>query len=161
MLPDKDHVVRTCKASSAPGGKPTPASFAFRQNVDGSWTDTYLSVHWLEFLLPYEAELSEKFAKFREFLGAEHPFPVLKPGKTSVLAAIKVSDIHLGSAQGVATILRCIHEPEGQGDPHAGIHPNPGVEHWPSSGDSPAHLAIQQFLFQHICGIEATYLPAT
>lgn len=159
VLPDKDHVARTCKASSAPTGRPTPASFAFRPGDDGNWKDTYLSVNWLERLLPAEADLPAKFVKLREFLAASHEYQVMKPTKTSVLAAIKVSAIHTAPVEAVATVLQCRYEPEGEGDAHSGIHPSPGVEHWPTVGNAPEHLAIQQFLFQAVCHFEPAFLP--
>lgn len=159
-LPNKDHVARTCKGSSidGPTGRPTPASFAFRPNADGSWKDTYLSVNWLEYLHPEEADLPAKFAKLREFLAAPHAYQVMKGSKTSVLAAIRVSAIHHAPVAAVATILECRHEPQGDDDAHSGIHPSPGVEHWPTAGDAPEHLAIQQFLFQSVCHTEAAFL---
>lgn len=159
MLPNEDHVARLCKGSSAPTGMPTPASFAFRPSNDGGWKDAYLSVNWLEFLHPEQSDLPTKFAKLREFLGTPHEFAVMTPTRTSVLAAIKVSAIHDAPVDAVATILECRYEPRGDGDAHSGIHPSPGVEHWPTAGDAPEHLAIQQFLFQSVCHIEAAILP--
>lgn len=160
VLPNQDHVARTCKASSidGPTGRPTPASFAFRQNDGGGWKDTYLSVNWLEYLHPEDADLPAKFARLREFLLAPHDFLVVKPTKTNVLAAIKVSAIQNSLEGAIATVLECKHEPHGVGDAHSGVYPSPGVHHWPAIGDAPEHLAVQQFLFQSVCHVEAGIL---
>lgn len=116
-------------------------------------------MNWLEYLHPEEADLPTKFAKLREFLAAPHEYQVMKPTKTSVLAAIRVSAIRDAPVAAVPTILECRHEPQGDGDAHSGIHPSPGVEHWPTVGDAPEHLAIQQYLFQSVCHAEAAFLP--
>lgn len=162
VLPDQDHIARTCKGSSVDPltGKPTPASFAFRPSADGSWKDTYLSVNWLEKIFAGEADLPEKFVKLREFLLAEHDYPVMPPTKTSVLAAIKVATLHADRGAQVATELECRHEPQGDDDPHAGIHPNPGVSFWPTVGDAPQHLAVQLFLYKAVCHSEPAFPPA-
>ena len=156
VLPEQDHIARTCKGSSVDQltGRATPASFVFRLNEAGSWKDTYLSVNWLEKLHPIETDLSRKLARLREFLAAPHEFPVMRTSKTSVLAAIKVATIHAGPVAEIPTVLQCRYEPRGDGDAHAGIHPSPGVDHWPAVGDAPEHLAIQLFLFQSICHTE-------
>jgi hypothetical protein len=110
-------------------------------------------------LHPEDAELPAKLVTLREYLAADHDFSVMKLTKNSVLAALKVSDIHKTPVAAIATALTCKHEPEGDGDPHTGIHPSPGVANWPTVGDAPEHLAIQQFLFQSVCHAEAAILP--
>ena len=165
VLPDEHHIVRTCKGSSvdAPTGRPTPASFDFRRTPEGAWKDDYLSVNWLEHLeCPAPApDLPARIAVLRAFLHANHPFPVLKPTATSLLAAIPVSKVHAAAnlPDGPAT-LQCRHEPGGDGDPHSGVHPDPGVHVWPAEKDAAAHLAVKQFLFQAVCHVEKGALPA-
>jgi hypothetical protein len=158
-LPVTDHVARTCKASSVDSatGTPTPASFAFRLDEEGTWKDTYLSVNWLEYLHPGEDDLPAKIATLRTFLGGDHLFPVMKPSKNGVLAAIPVSKIHDATIEEIATVLECKHVSQGDGDAHSGIYPVPGVENWPAKGDAPEHLAIQLYLFQSVCHTEAAF----
>ena len=71
----------------------------------------------------------------------------MKLTKTAALAVLPVDVILGAQVVEAATTLSCTHEPSGDGDPHSGIHPNPGVDHWPTTGESSAHLALQQFLF--------------
>ena len=160
MLPATDHVARSCKNSSLDKrtGRPTPASFEFRLN-DGDWHDTYLSVNWLEFLLP-QGDFSAKLAQLRAFLLGDHGLPVIKPTVNTAFAVIPVADIHAAQLTEGATTLECRHAPQGDGDPHSGIYPNPGVDQWPANRDAAAHLAIQQLLFQKTCHVERGILAA-
>ena len=162
MLPSADHVVRTCKAASVDQStmRPTPAAFEFRLK-DGAWNEGYLSVNWLEYLHPQPGDFATKLAKLRAFLSTnEHGLPVLKPSAKSALAVLPIATIQPGRLEDVGTVLECRHEPHGEGDPHAGIYPNPGVEHWPVNVDEPAHLAVQQFLFQSMCHWEPGVLAS-
>jgi len=148
-----DNVARTCKGSTVDSttGKPTPASFAFRKDEGGSWKDDYLSVNRLELLAAADASMAAKIAAIRAYLLSENPpYPVFKPTKTSVFAVLPVRSIHEGQAGDIPVILRCLTEAQGEGDPHAGIHPDPGVEEWKpdETGDEPEHLAVQLFLFE-------------
>jgi hypothetical protein len=160
LLPDTDHVVRTCKKSSLDAGRPTPASFEFRV-VNDEWHDTYLSVNWLEYLHQQTGELVEKLERLRAFqLANEHGLQIVKPTRSNVFAVLPTAVVQSVHLKEVGTTLECRHEPNGELDPHSGIYPSPGVEHWPANGDAPAHLAVQQFLFQSICHWEPGILPA-
>lgn len=155
MLPETDHIARTCNASSlGSSGEPTPASFEFRVR-DGQWKDVYLSVNWLELLCPGEADLPAKVDVLRTVQRAnEHGWPLIKPTAKKVYAVIPVRAIHSASLEEAATTLACRHEPHGDGDPHSGVHPNPGVDHWPATGDGAAQLAVQQYLWSAVCHYE-------
>lgn len=147
-LPDDHTVARTCKPSSVdqPTRKPTPASFEFRPG-DGAWKDKYLSVNWLEFLHKEEGDVSAKIATLRAYLLSDHGLPIFELKAKGMIAAIYVRTIHQANLEKIETTLQCRHEPRAEGDPHSGIHPDPGVDHWPVEVDAPAHLAVQQILF--------------
>lgn len=126
---------------------------------DGAWKDTYLSVNWLEFLDPGQSDLPAKIAALRAYLLSDHGPPVFALKRKGMIAAIPVRAIHEAVLENVGTMLECRHEPRAQGDPHSGIHPDPGVGHWPAVDDAPAHLAVQQFLFMSMSHWEDA-LPA-
>lgn len=153
VLPDTDFVARTCRASSLDPTtrEPTPASFEFRLKNE-EWTETYLSVNWMEFLPDGTGSHAEKLARLRAFL-LEPPggIPGLKPTKKMVFAVVPVASIHAAQLAEVGTTLCCKHVPWGDGDPHSGVFPSPGVECWPKNADAPAHLAVQQHLLVSMC----------
>jgi hypothetical protein len=162
-LPDSDHVARTCKWGSLDpiARSPTPASFEFRLDDKAvTWVDVYLSVNWMEYVQPSEGDLAAKVARLRQFqLANRDSLPLIKPTEKTVYAVVPVEAIHAATLESVGTTLHCRHEPQGDGDPHSGVHPIPGVEGWPASRDASAHLAIQQFMFQAICHWERGVLP--
>jgi hypothetical protein len=151
VLPDAHHVVRTCKPSTVDRdtGRPTPASFEFRLG-DAAW-ETFLSVHCPEVLLP-DGELPRKVDAVRQYLRT-NPFGLrlqqVKPNAR--LAVLRVGDIHAAHLEACGTTLQCLPAQEVEGDPHAGVHPNPGADHWPQNKSAPSHLAVQQFLYEAIC----------
>lgn len=156
VLPQNDHVARTCKKSTldAGTGKPTPASFEFRAK-NGEWQDAYLSVNWLEYLGGNQDDLETKLARLRAFqLEHAETLPLMKPTSNNVFAVVPVERIQSANLADVGTTLDCRHEPNAEGDPHSGIYPDPGVGGWPTDGSSPEHLAVQQFLFESICHTE-------
>lgn len=151
-LPDAHHVARTCKYSTLDPDTqaPTPASFEFRLG-DGDW-ETYLSVNWIEMLAVPNTSLSDKLATLRSFLlSPPAGIPVLKPTKSMVFAVLPVAAIHSAASGLVGTTLSCRHSPNGEGDPHSGVFPNPGTECWPRNKDAPAHLAVKQHLLMSVC----------
>jgi hypothetical protein len=156
LIPDAHHVARTCRASSLdPVSKlPTPSSFEFRRSDDGGWKDQYLSVNWLELLAGEALSLNEKIARLKLYLYSNPPFSHIKPSSTSVIAAIPVSVIHSAVVGDLPTKLSCKRAHQGEGDPHSGIHPSPGVEGWlQGEGDgSPEaeELAVRQFLCESV-----------
>lgn len=153
-LPDADFVARTCRPSSLDplSGRPTPASFEFRLGK-GQW-ETFLSVNWLEFL-HREGGLAERLTHLRAFLRDPPPgVPVLPPKKSMLLAVIPVRAIHAAALIDVGTTLTCRHAPDGDGDPHSGVYPNPRTHCWPQNHDAPAHLAVKQHLFMAVCHCE-------
>lgn len=152
MLPDTDYVARICLGSSIDRrtGELTPAAFSFRRR-DGHWVDTYLSVQWLEHLLE-EGDLREKLQALRQFMllnPLQLRLMTLKAGMR--FAVLPVRGIHLASSVDPGTTLSCGHMPEAAGDPHSGVDPDPGVENWGADVRSPAHLAVQQFLWKLVC----------
>ena len=163
LIPATDHVARTCKPSTCDQGtgRPTPASFGFRKDLeDGSWKEHYLSVNWLELLCPEPASLPEKLDKLRKYLTQvpPPPYPIFKLSKTSSLAALPVAAVHGGSVGKFPTSLECRTEQKGPNDPHAGIHPTPGVGEWPvPEEDESEHLAVCLFLFQSIAHWEKAF----
>jgi hypothetical protein len=150
VLPDEDHVARTCKKSSLANGAPSPASFEFR--LGGlEWTDAYLSVNWLEYLLTGNASLTDKVGALREYqLDNPCNLAIVKPTASNVYAVLPVGAIHSATLAVNATTLACSHEPNSNFDPHAGIAPTPGVNTWPADSNGAAHLAVQQMLFQAV-----------
>lgn len=153
MLPATDHVARTCKKSSLDPvtRRPTPASFEFRLK-EGKWHDVYLSVNWLEFLSPGNDSLPTKIERLRAFqLGNAQGLQLVKPTVNNAYAVLAAATVQSARLEQVGTTLECRHEPMAEGDPHSGVYPNPGTDHWPTNGDAPAHLAVQQFLFQSMC----------
>lgn len=115
VLPDTDFVARTCRASSLDPTtrEPTPASFEFRLKNE-EWTETYLSVNWMEFLPDGTGSHAEKLARLRAFL-LEPPggIPGLKPTKRMVFAVVPVASIHAAQLAEVGTTLCCKHVPWG------------------------------------------------
>lgn len=153
-LPDDHHVIRICDKNSVidPGSrKPLPVAFTFRQHGDGTWKDTDLSVFWLEYLHPEANSLQEQVAAFREYAKAEHPFSIPKAGKKGAFAVLPVGAIHAATIETCQAVLVCRHAPrdeQEERDGHSGIYPTPGVDLWPTVGDSAAHLAVRQFLWE-------------
>jgi hypothetical protein len=110
-----------------------------------------LSVFWLELLHPGAQSRAAQLAAFRAYATVNPPFQVPGLSKKGALAVLRVGAIHEATLQSTSTTLECRHEPRGQGDGHCGIHPNPGVDHWPATGNAPAHLAVRQFLWEVMC----------
>lgn len=158
-ISNDQHVVRICNSSAVdkPTRKPTLAAFAFRQSEDGTWKDSYLSVFWLEFLHPGAGTGPEQLAAFRAYANSDPPFGVPRFSRHGALARLPVGAIHLATKNTAATTLECVHEPRGARDGHSGLHPIPGVDHWPTIGDAPEHLALQQFLWQAMSDWEDTF----
>ncbi|ARL86695.1 hypothetical protein BOC57_11290 [Burkholderia pseudomallei] len=156
VLPDTDHVARTCKKSSLDQetNSPTPASFEFRLGEDGKWKDAYLSVNWLEYLLCGNADVAEKLSALRQYQ-VDNPFELalIKPTKGNVYAVVPVAAVSVDMPDDIGVELECHHEPHATAtiDPHSGVLPQPGVDTWPSDANTAAHLAVQQILFQAIC----------
>jgi hypothetical protein len=152
--------VRFCRSSAVDSAtrKPTTAAFTFRQKPDGSWDDTYLSVFWLELLDGHAETPQGQLATFRQYAANNPPFPVPKLSANGVLAVLPVSVIHSANLLTAPTELQCAHEPGGDGDPHSGVHPVPGVQSWPTVGESPAHLAVRQFLLESMSHFEDAVL---
>lgn len=115
-------------------------------------------MNWLE-LLADSAALAEKLQALRTYFANDPQYLHMKPAKNAVLAVLNVGAIHDGLSGEFPTRLRCTREQEGDGDPHAGIHPMPGVENWKlgPEEDEPEHLAVQQFLFQTVCHYERAH----
>ena len=153
-LPETDHIARTCKYSSLDleEGKPTVASFDFRP------FEKYLSVNWLELLAAPEASLADKVQALRAFSREKHDYPCIPIKGQGAVAAVAVAAVHKASVGSLPTTLRCAHEPHAEGDPHSGIHPDPGVERWSEVGDD-ERLAVQQYLYKSICHWEPATLP--
>jgi hypothetical protein len=149
-----------CNSSGVDGPtrKPLPAAFQVRQNEDGSWREAYISVFWLELLHPTAQSPEAQLAAFREYVISPPPFSMPKPAKTGAYAILPVGAIHAASEAVSTTSLQCRHEPVGEGDGHCGIHPNPAVVNWPPVADSPANLAVRQFLWQAMSYWEDTFL---
>lgn len=162
-IANDQHVVRVCNSSAVDPEtrKPLPVAFTFRQHEDGSWKETYLSVFWLEHLHPNAQGAQAQLAAFRQYANGNPPFPIPKFSKKGALAVLPVGAIHAASAEKTGTVLECRHEPRGDGDGHSGIHPSPGVEHWPTTGNAAAHLAVRQYLWEEAMNYwEDTYPPA-
>lgn len=155
VLPDEDLVARTCKHSSRDPetGEPTVTSFEFRSDdANGRWIDAYLSVNWLECLLP-GPDLTSKVAALEKYLKDEPPPERMKLSAKAVVAVLPVGAIHQALLEPSGTELECKHEPHTAGDmsdPHSGIYPTPGVEEWPIGEDGPVHLAVQQYLLRTV-----------
>ena len=148
-LPDSDNVARYCRPSSVDPAtnRPNIAAFEFKTYNDGKW-ESYLSVDWLEFLHAQPAASAAQIATLRDFLKQPHGLPVLKMRPNGCFAVLPVQKIHAASGQLFRTVLQCVHEPRNgaTNDPHSGVRPDPGVEHWPPPGGDSVHLAIQQYL---------------
>jgi len=130
-IPDADHVVRLCKASTVDNGVIQATAFMLRR------VEQYLSVNWLENLnrsdrMSEVRELQDLYrSKFK--VGAGARLAVLNVG---ILKA-KVENESNGAQ------LRVLHEPEDFDPSHAGIY---GISH---DDDLVAELIAQVVLESH------------
>jgi hypothetical protein len=162
-LPDTDHVARTCKASTLDPltKRPTPASFEFRLD-DGEGWEVFLSVNWLECLLAGVNSIEDKVNTLRQFqLKNPLNLDVIKPTRNNMYAVLPVAIVRAEAVVNGTTALECEHEPEKVGDPHSGVHPQPGSHNWSNVPDDPVHLAVQLYLFESISHAEPGVLPPT
>lgn len=154
MLDDADFVARLCKNSSLDQTtrSPTVASFEFRLGADGQWNDTYLSVDGMELLPDGTGTHQVKLARLRQYQVANpHGVALIRPTVNMAYAVLSVGTIRAAQLNDIGTTLECQLDPRADGDPHCGIQPNPGVDHWQGEKDDPAHLAVKQYLFLNIC----------
>lgn len=154
MLQDKNCVARLCRKSSLDQETkaPTPASFEFRLDNQGDWLDAYLSVDGLEILPGSVGTIPERLAVLRSY-HRENPLKVnmIRPSSTMAYAVLTVGAIRAADLQTVGTTLDCHQHPRANGDPHCGVQPSPGVDHWINGADDPAHLAVTQYLWLNVC----------